>query len=377
MVSATTKALLTLAVFAIGAGLGLGLRQGWLPVEFLPPPAGSLHESAESDAPDADVPTTNSAEVARQTEPPLFESQAEPRPVVADAPPRRLPIPSVEAELLEARARVDREPPHRVQLDIEEVSKNGVRQAQFDQPAPTVKPTARTSKDKSFVETLSAADAHVEREEWLAAHKELSRLYWAEPDRRPEIMDRLNRTAQAIFFSPQPHFIEPHAVGAGDRLQTIASQHKLSWEYLAQLNQIDPKRIRAGQRLKVIRGPFSAVVELERFSMTVNLQGYYVKEYAVGVGKDGASPIGKHAVLDKVVNPQYTAPDGKVLDGDDPANPLGERWISLGNSYGIHGTIEPQSIGKAASRGCIRLDNDDVIEVYNFLVNGSEVVIRR
>ncbi len=252
-----------------------------------------------------------------------------------------------------------------------------VQQTQFAEPAPTAKPAAIVPADKTFAATIAAADAHLEREEWLAAHKELSRLYWAEPDRRADIMDRINHTAQAIFFSPQPHFIEPHVIGAGDRLQTIASQQKLSWEYLAQLNQIDPKRIRAGQRLKLIRGPFAAVVELDRFTMTVHLQGYYVKEYTVGVGKDGASPLGKHTVIDKVVNPQYTAPDGKVLDGDDPANPLGERWINLGNSYGIHGTIEPDSIGKAASRGCIRLGNDDVIEVYNFLVNGSEVVIRR
>jgi lipoprotein-anchoring transpeptidase ErfK/SrfK len=48
----------------------------------------------------------------------------------------------------------------------------------------------------------------------------------------------------------------------------------------------------------------------------------------------------------------------------------------LGNSYGIHGTIEPGSIGKAASRGCIRLADADVIDVYDFLVKGSEVVIR-
>jgi lipoprotein-anchoring transpeptidase ErfK/SrfK len=56
---------------------------------------------------------------------------------------------------------------------------------------------------------------------------------------------------------------------------------------------------------------------------------------------------------------------------------LGERWIDLGESYGIHGTIEPDSIGKAASRGCIRMREKDVIEVYDFLVKGSEVVIRK
>lgn len=136
----------------------------------------------------------------------------------------------------------------------------------------------------------------------------------------------------------------------GEQLRTMAQKQQLSWEYLAKLNRVDPKRIRAGQRLKMINGPFAAVVELDDFSMTVHLLGYYVKRFPVGVGKDGASPIGKFAVLNKVVNPQYTDPNGKVIDGDDPQNPLGERWIDLGNSYGIHGTIDPDSIGKASSR---------------------------
>lgn len=366
--SASTKAVLTLCVFAIGAGLGLGLRKGWVPIELVAPPAGVIHE-AEEHVPDVKLTEGQPVDLAGQSEPaePLFERQDEPPVTVVEVPgarPRRLPIPD------------DGENPT-TPATVSDASRSRVQQVQFDQPAPTVKPTAIAPKEKGFAETLVAVEAHLEREEWLAAHKELSRLYWAEPERRAEIMDRINHTAQAIFFSPQPHFIEPHTVSAGDRLQTIASHYKLSWEYLAQLNQIDPKRIRDGQKLKVIRGPFAAVVELADFSMTVHLQGYYVKRYDVGIGKDGASPIGKHTVLDKVVNPQYTAPDGKVLKGDDPANPLGERWVNLGGSYGIHGTIEPDSIGKAASRGCIRLGNDDVIEVYNFLTNGSEVVIRR
>jgi lipoprotein-anchoring transpeptidase ErfK/SrfK len=65
-----------------------------------------------------------------------------------------------------------------------------------------------------------------------------------------------------------------------------------------------------------------------------------------------------------------------VIDGDDPQNPLGPRWLDLGNSYGIHGTIDPASIGKAESRGCIRMRNQDVKEVFDMLGVGSEVTIR-
>jgi L,D-transpeptidase ErfK/SrfK len=127
----------------------------------------------------------------------------------------------------------------------------------------------------------------------------------------------------------------------------------------------------------VLKGPFGAVVDLNDFTLTIHLQGYFVKRYEVCIGKDGSSPIGKFSVLNKVENPPYTGPDGKVIVADDPRNPLGERWIDLGDSYGIHGTIDPDSIGKAESRGCIRLRDQDIIEVYNFLVKGAEVVIRK
>ena len=80
-------------------------------------------------------------------------------------------------------------------------------------------------------------------------------------------------------------------------------------------------------------------------------------------------------MLEKLVDPTYYGPDG-VIAHDDPANPLGERWIDIGNSYGIHGTIDPASIGKSESQGCIRLHNDDVEAVYDLLTIGSEVVIR-
>jgi L,D-transpeptidase ErfK/SrfK len=110
--------------------------------------------------------------------------------------------------------------------------------------------------------------------------------------------------------------------------------------------------------------------------LTVHAYGYFVRAYPIGIGKDSTTPLGKLAVLSKAEKPQYTDPHGRVIDGDDPQNPLGPRWLDLGNSYGIHGTIDPTSIGKAESRGCIRLRNNDVLEVFDMLGVGSEVTIR-
>ena len=223
---------------------------------------------------------------------------------------------------------------------------------------------------------LIEIDALLKAGDYVNAHRQLSTLYWNQPELHPAIMERLEGNAELIYFRPQPHFLEPYTVQSGDLLQRIAPRYRINWEYLAGLNNVDPRRVRVGQRLKVIKGPFSAFVDLSDFTLTIHCHGFFVKQFPIGIGKDGATPTGRFSVLDRVPNPQYTDPDGRVMAGDDPNNPLGDYWLDLGDSYGIHGTIEPDSIGKAASRGCVRMHNKDVAQVYNFLVRGSEVAIR-
>jgi lipoprotein-anchoring transpeptidase ErfK/SrfK len=59
-----------------------------------------------------------------------------------------------------------------------------------------------------------------------------------------------------------------------------------------------------------------------------------------------------------------------------PSNPLGARALYLGSTlYRIHGTNEPYTIGQAVSSGCIRMTNDDVIDLYNRVTVGSKVVV--
>ena len=201
-------------------------------------------------------------------------------------------------------------------------------------------------------------------------------MYWNHPEWREFLRSRIEKTAKSIYFSPQPHYMTPYTVQPGDQLTKIAKLYNVPWEYLAKLNEADPRKIRPGQKLKVIKGPFAAVVDLGRFELTIQHHGFFVKRYKVGIGKDGTSPIGEFTVKNKLTNPTYYGRDG-VIAADDPQNPLGEYWIDIGDSYGIHGTIDPNSIGKAESRGCIRMLNEEAAEVYGFLGIGAKVIIRR
>ena len=237
--------------------------------------------------------------------------------------------------------------------------------------------TVSSSSAEQFQIDLSSIDRQIQNGDINKAHTRLSTIYRDQPHLRGMIQPRINETARLVYFSPQPHVLPPYEIQPGDQLRIIARQYRVSWQYLEKLNRVDPRRIRPGQKLKVISGPFSAVVDLPEFQLTVYLGEHYVRTYRVGIGKESSTPLGRLAVLGKVVNPQYTAPDGSLIEGGHPHNPLGERWIDLGDGYGIHGTIEPNSIGRAESRGCIRMLNADVEEVYDLLGVGSKVEIRR
>ena len=101
--------------------------------------------------------------------------------------------------------------------------------------------------------------------------------------------------------------------------------------------------------------------------------GRVVKVYPIAVGKKSTpSPNGSFHIASRVVKPTWYKP-GKTV-GPGPSNPLGTRWIGLGfKGYGIHGTNMPNSIGQAASHGCIRMRNHDVEELFELVQVGDPV----
>lgn len=211
----------------------------------------------------------------------------------------------------------------------------------------------------------------------LDAHAELSEIYWKHPELRSTIDDRIRETASLIFTSNERQFGTPHLVEYGETLQTIAKQYEVPWQYLALLNRVTPEKLQAGQELKVVRGPFGAVVDLSAFTLTVHAHGWYVNKYRIGTGRDHKTPLGEFVVEDKLENPTWYNPDGGIVEPDDSENPLGEYWLGLGNHIGIHGTNDPSTIGRAASRGCIHLGDSEIEEVFSLLSTGSKVLIRK
>jgi lipoprotein-anchoring transpeptidase ErfK/SrfK len=232
---------------------------------------------------------------------------------------------------------------------------------------------------------LIAARTSIARGELVAARNHLTAALQSSRDdaQLAAIRTELARLGEETVLSPRilpdDPLVERYVLQPGDTLSRIAKANKVSVEMLAELNGIaDVNRIREGQTIKVIHGPFRAVVTKSAFALDVYLGDTFIKGFPVGLGADDSTPTGQWRVSTKLKNPTYYPPrGGTIIGADDPANPLGERWIGLQGvsgeaegqqRYGIHGTIEPDSIGKNVSMGCIRLRNEDVEALYNYLV---------
>lgn len=108
---------------------------------------------------------------------------------------------------------------------------------------------------------------------------------------------------------------------------------------------------------------YSILIDAESYKLFLLCDGKFLKEYPVAVGKSKTpSPIGTFTITKK----------------DTWGKGFGGRWLGLSvpwGKYGIHGTIFPSSIGHKASKGCIRMYNKDVAELYNFVSVGTVVTI--
>ena len=177
-------------------------------------------------------------------------------------------------------------------------------------------------------------------------------------------------------------------VEPGDVLVGISKRFRVPYEVLMRINGIrKAEGLRAGETIKVLRGPFHAKIFKSKFRLDVYLQDVYVRSFPVGLGGADSTPEGAWKVKNRQPNPTYYPPASakvkRIIPADDPDNPLGEHWIGLDGvssgalgkiGYGIHGTITPESIGKGVSLGCVRMHNKDVEFLFGLLQIGHSTV---
>lgn len=158
-----------------------------------------------------------------------------------------------------------------------------------------------------------------------------------------------------------------YTVKAGDTLSQIARDFRTPLSAIIRANPgINPDVLYIGQQI-IIPGfpnttPFQIEVSFNNRWLRLYKNGVLQKQYPIAVGKMlSETPLGNYIIVNKQPN---------------PGGPFGTMWMSLSKEhYGIHGTNNPNSIGHAVSRGCIRLHNKDVEELASMIPIGTQVII--
>lgn len=264
-------------------------------------------------------------------------------------------------------------------------------------PATTQPPAALSEMDKA----TQGADEKIKSGDLVAARRMLSQALGSARTEaeKTALRQKLSAINEDLVFSPKVYagdtFVETYVVQPGDALAKIASKRDLAtdWRLIQRINRLsNPNRISVGQKLKLVRGPFHAVVTKSAYRLDLYMGSpdepnawMFVKAFRVGLGEGNGTPTGNFVVKknSKLVNPYWVNPrTGEKFEADDPKNPIGEFWIGIegvGESapyvgYGLHGTIEPESIGQQKSMGCVRMGAEDIAQVYELLIDGVSVV---
>lgn len=156
----------------------------------------------------------------------------------------------------------------------------------------------------------------------------------------------------------------------------------------AREDQIDPQYLPRTVEYKTDKKPGTIIIDTNNRFLYLVLEGGKARRYGVGVGKPGFEWAGEHKVTRKAEWPDWYPPKemirreaakGRHLPDFMPggeANPLGARALYLGSSlYRIHGTNAPWTIGHGVSSGCIRMRNQDVIDLYERVNVGTRVIV--
>jgi len=134
-----------------------------------------------------------------------------------------------------------------------------------------------------------------------------------------------------------------------------------------------PDALNHGQEPRLSKPESRIVVSIPDRKLALLKGERVVKVYNIAVGAPvSPSPNGEYRIAKRLENPTYYQPGLVIGPGKD--NPLGPRWIGLDvKGFGIHGTNRPDSIGKSASHGCIRLRNQDIEDLFARVQVGDRV----
>ena len=320
--------------------------------------------------------------------PPQPAAIPEPPAALASAPPAAPPLPDQPPTFLNARSA----PPP--------VPETAAAAALSAPPAaapsvfPSAPPAAFAADPVAAAATAVGSAAFATA--WAEAHDKLAAARYAEGlaalsiwhdepslsvEESQRLEDLLGQLAGTVIYSQQDLLLPPHVVAAGETLQSIAGQLAVPWQLLAKINGVeDPAKLIPGEHLKVVRGPFDAVVSVSRRRLSLQVGGNYAGSFPVVIGRQIQDRIGASVAVVDVRRGGNASPSA-VPAG--PAaqvafvSPAAAKSIVLGDGLSIEAAEDPGLVVDSAPQASLVVSARDLEEIIDILGPGSHVLVRK
>jgi hypothetical protein len=331
-----------------------------------PPAAAPTIEAAPVLAPSSPAPALGATEVAVGTVAGLAVGAA----AGAASPPPAAALPVAPTYLAAESA----PPPAQEDVAAGDGGQRPERLAALAPPSATSLPPEMPPPPGTLPSSTAFATA------WADAHEKLSAGRYAEAlaalsvwyddpslglEESHRLEDLLGQLAGTVIYSQQDLLLPPHVVAPGETLPAIAGQLGVSWQLLAKINGIgDPMQLVPGEHLKLIRGPFDAVVSVARRRISLQVGGVYAGSFPVVVGRGFLPRVGSSLPIADIRR------DASAGPGTGPA-------IVLADGLSIQAADDPAVVADDAAPGSLVVSVRDLTELLDILGPGSSVLVRQ
>jgi hypothetical protein len=230
---------------------------------------------------------------------------------------------------------------------------------------------------------------------WADAHDKLSGGRYAEAlavlsawyddptlglEESQRLEDLLGQLAGTVIYSQEDLLLPPHIVAPGDNLQAIAMTVGVPWQLLGKINGVDdPASLLPGEALKMIRGPFDAVVSVSRRRLSLQLGGNYAGSFPIVIGRRVQERVGASLAVTEIrrdASPQPAAAAAAQVSYLQQAESGGPS-IVLSDGQRIEAADDPLVMSDEAPETSLIVSARDLAELIDILGPGSSVLIRQ
>ena len=183
----------------------------------------------------------------------------------------------------------------------------------------------------------------------------------------------LGQLAGTVIYSTQDMLLPPHTVAGGETLETIAEPLNIPSKLLSKINGVTSDELVAGQRIKVLRGPFDGVVSVSRRRISLQVGGRYAGNFPAAIGKGFVSRTGSSVKLIDIQDETKTQTAQTVPVGYRPA---GRAAIILDNGLSIRPADDPSFVMKTPEDNVLLVSSADFNDLAGILGQGSQLLIR-